>query len=136
MLLTLTLVVLVGSIVVFFSEEFIKSFKKLFKIKGATLFLPLFVASWLVYSFDFWFLWTIFYLREIVYQVLIFLEWIMPFQRGAESVSIVILLTTLSVVPVIIIDVIMRKKTYWGYKYPYITSGIIWIFCVFLLIVL
>src|SRR5690242_2585874 len=122
MLMTLAMVVLLGAIIVIFSDEFIKLFKKLFNLKGAKLFLPLFIASWLIYSFDFWFLWAIFYAREIVHAVLDFLIMLMPFKKGAESVSLVILLTILAVAPVFIIDAIIRRNTYWGYKYPHITS--------------
>ncbi|CEG58274.1 TPA: hypothetical protein F7001_02630 [Legionella pneumophila] len=132
----LALVVLLGAIIVLFSEEFIKSFKKLWAIKGAKLLLPLFAASWFVYTFDFWVLWVIFYLHQFLHDTLTFLITIMPFQQGAESVALVILLTFFSIVPVLIIDFFTRKKKYKGYQYPYITSTIIWIFCVALLIII
>ncbi|MBI2785413.1 MAG: hypothetical protein HYX60_03545 [Legionella longbeachae] len=136
MLVTLALVVLLGSIFVFFSDEFIKTFKKLFAIKGAKLFIPLLAASWFVYTFDFWCLWAIFYLREILRAVFVFVVSIIPVQPGATSIVLVILLTVLSVAPVWIMDALSRRKTYKGYKYPYITSGVIWIVCVVLLIVI
>lgn len=82
MLLTLALLVLLSSILVFFSEEFGKAIKKLFAIKGAKLIIPLFAASWLIYSYNFWVLWGIFYLREILHNVLNFLVQILPFQKG------------------------------------------------------
>ncbi|HCJ1109635.1 TPA: hypothetical protein NQN63_000236 [Legionella pneumophila] len=132
----LALVVLLGAIIVLFSEEFIKSFKKLWAIKGAKLLLPLFTASWFIYTFDFLFLWVIFYLSEFLHYTLAFLIKLMPFQQGAESVVLVILLTFFSVVPVLIIDFFTRKKNYKGYQYPYIISTIIWIFCVVLLIII
>jgi len=59
----------------------------------------------------------------------------MPFEQGAKSVALVILLTFFSVVPVLIIDFFIRRKNYKGYPYPYITSSLIWIFCVALLII-
>ena len=136
MLVTLALLVLLGSILVFFSEEFIKMFKKLFAIKGAKLLIPLFLASWLIYTFDFWFLWVVFYLREMLLYILIFLTSIMPFQKGAESVALVILITVASVVPVLILDIQSRRKSFRGYKYPYVTSWVIWILCVVLLVIL
>ncbi|CAM2771548.1 MULTISPECIES: hypothetical protein [Legionella] len=131
----LALVVLLGAIIVLFSEEFIKSFKKLWAIKGAKLLLPLFAASWFIYTFDFWFLWVIFYLSEFLHFILTFLIRLMPFQQGAKSVALVILLIFFSVVPVLIIDLFTRRKNYKGYQYPYITSTIIWILCVALLII-
>ncbi|HAU4213806.1 TPA: hypothetical protein F7Z54_16640 [Legionella pneumophila] len=130
------LVVLFGVVMVLFSEEFSKSFKKLWAIKGAKLLLPLFAASWFIYTFDFLFVGVIFYLHQFLHDTLAFLIKIMPFQQGAESVVLVILLTFFSVVPVLIIDFFTRKKNYKGYQYPYITSTIIWIFCVALLIII
>lgn len=136
MLLTLALVVLVSSIVVFFSEEFIKAFKKIFAIKGVKLFLPLFAASWIIYNFSFWFLWAIFYTREILHDVLNFLIRIMPFQKGAESVALVFMLAFLSVVPTLFLDVWLRRKNFRGYQHPYALSSLIFILSVFLLIIL
>lgn len=136
MLVTLALLVFFGSILVFFSEEFTKLFKKLFAIKGAKLFIPLFIASWLIYTFDFWFLWAVFYIRETLLYLLIFLTNIMPFKTGAESVALVIIISAVSVVPVFLLDIQARRKNFKPYKFPYVTSWIIWILCVLLLIIL
>jgi hypothetical protein len=136
MLFTLTLVIFLSSILVFFSEEFIKSFKKIWSIKGVKLFLPLFAVSWIITTYEFWFLWGMFYVYEFFHDTLIFLVKIMPFKYGATSVALVILLTLLSVVPVLIIDFFTRKKTYTPYKYTYVTSAMIWIFGVVILVIL
>lgn len=136
MLLTLALVVLFGAILVFFSEEFGKTIKKLFAIKGAKLIIPLFVVSWLIFSFDFWVLWAILYLRDMLHAVLNFLVQIMPFQKWAVQVVQVFMLTFLSVVPVLILNFISQKKTYKSYKHPYLTSGVIWILSVVLIIII
>ncbi|WP_392538575.1 hypothetical protein [Legionella sp. 227] len=130
------LVVLFGVVMVLFSEEFSKSLKKLWAIKGARLLLPLFAASWFIYTFDFLFVWVIFYLSKFLHDILAFLIKLMPFQQGAESIALVILLTFFSVVPVLIIDFFTRKKTYKSYPYPYITSTLIWILCIVLLIII
>ncbi|KTD67157.1 hypothetical protein Lste_3363 [Legionella steelei] len=136
MLLTLALVILFGAILVFFSEEFGKTIKKLFAIKGAKLIIPLFLVSWLIFSFDFWVLWAILYLRDMLHAVLNFLVQIMPFQKWAVQVVQVFMLTFLSVVPVLILNFISQKKTFKSYKHPYLTSGIIWILSVVLIIII
>jgi hypothetical protein len=136
MLVTLALLVFLSSIVVFFSEEFIRLFKKFFAIKGTKLLFPLFALSWLIYSFDFWVMWGIFYVREKLYDALNYLVHIMPFRQGAMPVALVLMLTVLSVAPVFILDVHSRRRNYKGHQYPYITSGIIWILCVALLIII
>lgn len=130
------LVVLFGVIMVLFSEEFSKSFKKLWAIKGAKLLLPLFAASWFIYTFDFLFVGVLFFSHQFLHDTQTFLIRIMPFQQGAESTALVILLTFFSVVPVLIIDFFTRKKNYKGYPYPYMTSTLIWILCVALLIII
>ena len=136
MYLTLALVVLFASIAVFFSQEFISVFKKLFAIKGAPLFVPLLVASWLVVTFSYWSLWIVYYYHEMLQIILTFLLHIMPFEKGAESVALVILLTVISVLPVFLIDLLVRRQTYKPYKYPNITSAIIWMVSAILLLAL
>lgn len=136
MLLTLALVVLFASIAVFFAQEFITMFKKLFAIKGVKLFLPLFIASWLVYTLDYWALWIVYYYREILMVGVNLLVKILPFQRYAESISIIILLFIISTVPVFLIDQLQRKRTYKGYHYPNVTSILIFIVSSVLLLAL
>jgi hypothetical protein len=136
MYLTLALVVLFASIAVFFSQEFISVFKKLFAIKGVKLFLPLFLASWFVFTFDYWALWIVYYYREMLQICLTFLVSIMPFQEFAEQVSLVIFLWAISVLPVFIIDQVLRRKTYKGYQYPNVTSMIVFLVSAILLLAL
>lgn len=135
MLLTLALVILVGSIFVFFADEFKRTFKRLFAIKGAKLFLPLVAASWLIYTFDDWFLWAVYYYLEVLQNTQSFFKDMMPAHAGLESLVLILLLTVISVAPVVLMDVISRRKTYLAYRYPYITSGIIWIMSVAFLII-
>lgn len=126
MYLTLALVVFSAAILVLFSQEFIGFFKKIFAIKGAKLFLPLLIASWLVVDFEDIFVWGLYYFREILNAIVLFLSQIIPFQ-GAYSIVLIILLTIISVVPVFLFDMYLIKKTYKHYEYPYITSTLIWI---------
>lgn len=134
MLFTLTLVILLGAITVFFSQEFLGFFKKIFAIKGMKLFLPLFIASWLVFTFDHWGLWGIYYYRQILSYVLVFLVDIMPFSYMAEHVALIILLATISVLPVYLIDLSLRKRSFKRYQYPQVTS--LFLFIVTSLVVL
>ncbi|MGC1183498.1 hypothetical protein [Legionella sp.] len=127
MLLTLALVVLGASIAVFFSQEFISMFKKLFAIKGVKIFLPLLIASWLVYRFDYLALWIVYYYRDYLQVCLAFLIHIMPFQEFKAPESLVILLFTITILPVFLIDLFLRKKTFKGYQYLQITCVLIFI---------
>lgn len=136
MFLTLALVVVFASILVIFAQEFIRALKKLFAIKGVALFLPLLIASWLVYTFDYWALWIIYYYREMLHILLGFLIYLNPFPQIAEPVALVILLEVITVLPVFLADIFLRKRTYIGYQYPYLTSTLIFIVSSMLLLAL
>lgn len=137
MFLTLALVVLGAAIAVFFSQEFYGMFKKLFAIKGVNLFLPLFIATWLVYSFDYSTLWVVYYYRELLEGIVELLVNIMPFQEFAEPIALVIVLFTISMLPVFLIDLFVRKRTFQqGYQYPYLTSMFLFIVSAILLLAL
>lgn len=136
MLVTLTLVILLAAIIVFFSQEFIQIFKTIFAIKGVMLFLPLFIVSWLIFTFDYWTLQVISYCQQILSEILTFLVSIMPFSFMAEHVSLIMILTSVSVLPVYLLDLIMRKKYFKGYQYPNVTSIIIFIITALLLLML
>lgn len=127
MYLTLALVVLVAAIVVLFSQEFIQLFKKIFAIKGAKLVLPLLVISWLIYTFDYLVLLVIYYYSDALNSVITFLSNLLPFQTGAYPIVMILVLTTISVVPVIALEHYLWKKNYKHYQYPYLTSTLIWI---------
>lgn len=139
MLLTLALIIFFSSILVVFSKEFIQLFKKIFSIKGSKLVIPLLIVSWVIYSFNVLFLSLLFYLREVLNNIVLFIVKMVPFHQGATSFSLIILLTLLSTVPIIIIDIFSRRrkgyKRYTRYKHPYLTSTLIWIIVVFLLVV-
>ncbi len=136
MLLTLALVILGASIAVFFAQEFIGMFKKLFAIKMVRLFLPLLIASWLVYTFEYLALWMVYYYREILQVGLTFLINIMPFHQYAGPISLIILLFTITTLPVFLIDELQRKRTFKGYQYPNVTRILIFIVSSVLLLAL
>jgi HAD superfamily hydrolase (TIGR01484 family) len=54
MLYTLAAVVVLASIFIFFSQEFTRMFKKIMKIKGVGLLLPLLLGSYAVYGLNDW----------------------------------------------------------------------------------
>ena len=127
MLLTLAAVVFFASIMVFFAQEFIRAFKKVFAIKGAKLIIPLALGSWIVYTYEYWLLWVINYYREFLKTSFGFLVHLIPFQRCASSVALILLLTSISIVPVFVLNWISLKRTFAAYQYSYLVSTLIWI---------
>ena len=127
MLLTLALVIFAAAIMILFSQEFIRTFKKIFAIKGAKLLLPLFIGSWLVLNFDYLCLWGFYYYQEILNAIAVFFAGLIPIQSIARPLVLIIILTLISVVPVVLLDLYLVKKTFKHYEYPYLTSTLIWI---------
>lgn len=135
MLFTLAAVVFFAAIITFFSQEFIRVFKKIFAIKGAKLLIPLAVASWFMYSYDYLALAAISYYREALNAVATFLTDIIPLGSASSYVAFILLLTIISVVPVFVLDWFHRKKNYKPYPFPYTTSSLIWIINALILII-
>lgn len=127
MLYTLAFIVMLSAIVLFFSQEFIRVFKRIFEIPGAKLLLPLAVVSWLISEFHDEFLVCVLYAQKSLLDILAFLTQLLPFQLGASSVVLILFLTLITVVPVFVLHVYLLKKNYQGYQYPYLTSTLIWL---------
>jgi hypothetical protein len=127
MLLTLALVVFFASIIVFFSQEFIDLFKKIMAIPGALLLLPLLLATSLIYHYQQWILPALHYYQDVLNTILIYLLKIMPRYSMISYLMLVLLLTFISVVPVLLLDQLSRYRTYKRYPYPYVTSTLIWL---------
>lgn len=134
MLFTLALIIFVTAIICFFSQEFARTFKRIFEIPGAKLLLPLAIASWLVLEFDYWLLWALYYTGDIFRNILIFTQHYLPAKEWIKSLNQIILLSLFSILPVITLDYYYRYKTYHGLKYPYLISGILWLIGAFLLV--
>jgi len=135
MLFTLAAVVFCAAIFVFFSQEFISTFKKIFAIKGAPLILPLAAASLVIYSFDYWCLLAVYYYRQVLNSMVSFLTMLIPLGQISSYIAAILVLTFISVIPVLVLDLVSRKKTYKPYPYPYLTSSIIWLISAFILII-
>nr|HAT8712897.1 hypothetical protein [Legionella jordanis] len=134
MLLTIALVVLGCAIVVMFSAEFARGFKKLFNISGMKLLLPLIFASALVVYYEYWISWGLLITKWLLHQAAAYLSKLFPFMQGI-GVAEVLLLWMLSTVPVLALDFWMKKQTFEPFRYPFITSLIIWLLAAILLTV-
>jgi hypothetical protein len=131
---TLVLVICVAAIFCFFSQEFTRAFKKIFAIKGATLILPLAIASWFVFTFDYLVLWALLYIREVLDNMNQFLIRVLPEKKYSSDIILIVLLTLTSVGPVIILNILSYRKTHKPYPYPYLLSTILWIIGAILLV--
>jgi hypothetical protein len=99
MLLTLTLTVLIGSIFVLFSQEFIGLFKKIMSIPGVKLFLPLAVASSVVEIYEELGWWLLSQFQLVVHQSIYYLAAFLPFDTGAISLICILYLFLVASIP-------------------------------------
>lgn len=131
---SLVLIVCCAAIIIFFSQEFKRLFKKIFAIRGAKLVLPLAVASWFVFTYS-----------DVVNEGLLaiqdklnlmnnFLLMLFPTFSLTADLILIILLTMVSVGPVLLIHWYFMKKYYKPFPYPYLLSTLIWIICAFVLV--
>lgn len=134
MLVTLALLVICASIAVFFSQEFTRTYKKIMKIKGAALLLPLVLASMIVYNFIYVLLSVLIYVKDILQKLITWTSILCPCNQWAAPLATILVISVLSVLPVYVLNYLSRKKTYQPYKYPYLTSLFIWIVLVMLVL--
>ncbi|MCL5273041.1 MAG: hypothetical protein M1486_07070, partial [Gammaproteobacteria bacterium] len=73
---------------------------------------------------------------RIFIMLVVFFTQIIPFNKGAYSSVLIIILTLISVVPVVLLDMYLVKKTYKHYEYPYLTSTLIWIISALVFVVI
>ena len=135
-MLALLIIICLGAILCFFSQEFLRLLKKVFAVKGATTILPLALASSIVYyNMDLVLLglYSIHaYLRDLLYGIM----YLIPYKSQAHSIAMIIELTLISVAPVLLLNVYSYRKTHKPYPYPYWTSTFLWLFSAMLLLVL
>lgn len=122
MLFRVTVFILCAAIVVFFAEDFKKSIKRIFAIKGAQLFLPLIAASFFVNYFSFWVLWILYYIKECLVLILKLLMMTLSKSFYALALYEIFLLTLLAVIPVFLLNHFSYKRNFKRYPYTHVTS--------------
>lgn len=96
--ITVTLVVLVTSILVFFSQEFGKTGRKIFSIPGAKLFLPLILASLIVEVHEPFFYWFMLKVKRLYHNFVGYLAQEISISTAIVDGLFLFLLTMLPVV--------------------------------------
>lgn len=134
-MLELASIVLLTSIIVFFSQEFGNMFKKFFAIRGMKLFVPLILASALVVNFEPWILAGLLSIKRVLHAILAWLQSMLPAYSITLPALTIILLLIISITPVMGIDYWIRRKSRLGYRYKMLTSLVLWLFAAILLTV-
>ncbi len=135
MLVTIALVVLCSSIVVFFSEEFISLFKKMLAIPGVKLLLPLVIASLFVEMYESWGLWVLARCQAALHQVIYLLSRLVPFETGSVSLMRIVYLFIIASLPVwcFLLKSRLQGRRYPVHPFTYHLGLVLWVMAVILL---
>lgn len=133
MLPTLALLVLFSAIIVFFSREFGALFKKLFAITGVPLCLPLVMASFLVVLYEPWIFIVLVAIKQWLHGLIWQVSSMLSYSYAANVTLTVMVLVSLTVLPVLALDAWSIRKTWQSFPYSRITSLVIWLFLAILL---
>lgn len=135
MLLTLALIILGASIVVFFSDEFAGVIKSLFEIFWIRLLVPIFIASMLLEYYHGWALWLAIRLKEYALAAVYYLNYFLPTFLQGTGIGQVVFLFLIAFVPLWIMHILARRKLAPMSMEPaYLTSMLLWIIFALLLI--
>lgn len=109
-MVSVTLVILLAAIVVFFAGEFAGLIGKVMAIRSVKLFLPLTLATLSIVLYEAWVYWGLFYFKKGVHLLIDGLASLLPTHNQALSSLVLIYLMTL--IPLALL--FYRKK-----KYPF-----------------
>ncbi|MBA3537331.1 MAG: hypothetical protein H0T84_12115 [Tatlockia sp.] len=130
---TIALVVFACAIAVFFSKEFGNSIKKLMSIPGMKLLLPLFLVTFLLVYFEPEVLWCLTKLQAMILVLTQNIASILPFEKFANATAGLLVLMSLTFLPVLAINIWYKRKTYYPLPFAGLTITLIWIFVAVLL---
>ena len=71
---------------------------------------------------------------DVLHDIIEGLDYFIPFKTIVPSITLIIILTAISVVPIHILNILSERKHHELYRYPYITSTLIWIVAALLFI--
>lgn len=131
-LTTVALIVIICSIVVFFSQEFSDFFKKIYAIPGVKLFAPLIFATVIVVYYSAWLFLGAMTLQRLLLELSHTLTRLLSFS-GAGYLVNCLLLICLTYLPVLAINYWVKRKSYLPFKHAYLVNTILWLIMVLLI---
>ena len=126
-MVTLTLMIFISAIILFFSKEFKNMFKKLFAIPGMPLLLPLFFATLVVIDYETQILWGILILISALQSLVLTVSQWFSFGKISLTIVSILVLMIISLLPVFALEWWVRQRSYRAFHYGYIITAIIWL---------
>lgn len=135
-LITLAILICSFAIVVFFAQEFLDGLKKIFKIPGVKLFLPLLLASSLIELYEPWEGWLLFRIKILFNYLPAGIAYFLPFGKMSGYIGKIIYLFILGCLPLWIAAFRSRSKRHIKSSLaPFFFSLFVWLFLAILLVV-
>lgn len=134
MYLVLALIMMASAITILFEREFTNGLKKLFSIPGMSLFLPLFVLSFLLIYNQTLVLWSINETQNVLLTLIKGFKEIFPFQKGSQIVAPVVFIALIALIPHFVVAFKKKRRMRMTFTYSWLVSLILWLILVFLLV--
>lgn len=131
MLFTLTIIVLIAGIVIFFSKEWGSMVKRIAQHPVWGMFLPILVVSWLLLVFEPWIMVFVTGLRYGLHLIVYYLGYAFSLPTPAAHI---LLLAIVSTVPSIVIDAYRIRVYRKRYEYVYALNTLLFIAGAFLMV--
>jgi len=135
-LTTLAIVICAFAILVFFAQEFLGRFKKIFGLPGVTLFAPLVLASSVILVYEFWEPWLFLRVKIILNSIPEAIAHILPFGSFSIYLAKIIYLSCMASLPIWMAYYKSRAKgNRKANAVPFWMGLFLWVFLAMLLIV-
>lgn len=128
-MLVITLVVFISAIVVFFSKEFVDFIKKIMKIRGMNLLLPLIFATYLIVFFEGGSYWVLTKIQALLLTIVAKLSLLLP-----NFLANLLIMMAIPFIPTLILNAWTQRKTYSNFEHDRLMILILWLFTTLLLI--
>lgn len=109
-MLIFTLLLLCMAFFILFSSEFVRLGNWVLALPGAKVFLPLFIASFLVVYFDVWVYWALMWVNWSFHALKMGLASYLPFGNMAVPVSHFLCLFIFPLVPIFVFTLLGRRR--------------------------
>lgn len=128
-MLVITVVVFISAIVVFFSKEFVDFIKKIMKIRGMNLLLPLLLLTYLIVFFEGGSFWILTKIQAFLLAAIAKLAHLFP-----TFIANLLIIMAVPFIPTLILNAWSQRKTYSNFEHDSLMILLLWLFTTILLV--
>src|SRR5690606_30294104 len=108
--------------------------KKILKIPGLNLVLPLLGGTIIIVLIEPFVAWILFNMKNGLENFLSFFIARLPLGWASRYVANILLLTLLSLFPTLVLETYIKRRSYFPFRYGYVLSTVIWLVIAILLV--